>query len=178
MLQLLIGSQPVATMLQFRLYGGKSLPANLQGLLKASANIGSVIGQFAFGYAADALGRRAVYGKELMLIIFATILCMTTPTGQISPNNSLIYLTIFRILLGVGVGGDYPIAASVTTDRAKVRKRGTMLAYVISAQGWGSVVGSLATIIVLACYKHVMDDEGKTSKVDGGKLYSWFPNQI
>ena len=36
-------------MLQYRLYGGKSLPSNLSGLLKASANIGSVIGQFGFG---------------------------------------------------------------------------------------------------------------------------------
>lgn len=41
--------QPVATMLQYRLYGGGSLPAGLEGFLKASANIGSVIGQFAFG---------------------------------------------------------------------------------------------------------------------------------
>lgn len=41
--------KPVATMLQYRLYGGKSLPAGLQGVLKASANIGSVIGQFGFG---------------------------------------------------------------------------------------------------------------------------------
>ena len=36
-------------MLQFRLYDGHSLPAGLQGFMKAGANIGSVIGQFAFG---------------------------------------------------------------------------------------------------------------------------------
>jgi PHS family inorganic phosphate transporter-like MFS transporter len=55
-------------MLQYRLYGGKDLPAGLQGFLKgmlfvftsrkkislnnetaAGANIGSVIGQFLFG---------------------------------------------------------------------------------------------------------------------------------
>ena len=50
MWQKLTGSvQPVATMLQFRLYGGKSLPPNLEGVLKAGVNIGSVIGQFSFG---------------------------------------------------------------------------------------------------------------------------------
>ncbi|PPR02809.1 hypothetical protein CVT26_009595 [Gymnopilus dilepis] len=158
---------PVATMLQYRLYGGGHLPANLEGFVKASANIGSVIGQFAFGYFADALGRKAVYGKELMLIILATILCITTPTGSLSPNSCLIYLGIFRILLGVGVGGDYPMSASVTSDRSKIRKRGTMLAYIFSNQGWGSFVGSLVTIIVLLAYKHVMNDKGETSKVDG-----------
>lgn len=36
-------------MLQYRLYGGHSLPNGLQGVLKASANIGSVVGQFGFG---------------------------------------------------------------------------------------------------------------------------------
>ena len=41
--------QPVATMLQYRLYGGQHLPTHLEGFVKAGANIGSVIGQFAFG---------------------------------------------------------------------------------------------------------------------------------
>lgn len=41
-------------MLQYRLYNGDPLPSGLQGFLKASANIGSVVGQFAFGaYASD-----------------------------------------------------------------------------------------------------------------------------
>ncbi|RDB24357.1 putative metabolite transporter C2H8.02 [Hypsizygus marmoreus] len=158
---------PVATMLQYRLYGGNHLPPHLEGFVKAGANIGSVIGQFAFGYAADALGRKAVYGKELMLIILATILTMTTPTGSLSPDHCLIYLAIFRILLGIGVGGDYPMSASITSDRSNLRKRGTMLAYIFSNQGWGSFMGSLITIIVLACYKHVMDGKGEVHKVDG-----------
>ncbi|KAJ6617383.1 major facilitator superfamily domain-containing protein [Mycena sp. CBHHK59/15] len=141
---------PVSTMLQYRLYDGNALPAGLQGFLKAGANIGSVIGQFAFGYLADALGRKAIYGKELMLVIFAT-------SCSLSPDNSLIYLTVFRIILGIGVGGDYPMSASITSDRAVLRKRGTMLAYIFSNQGWGSLVGSLS----------VMDGKGETSKVDG-----------
>lgn len=120
---------PVATMLQYRLYGGNNLPTNLEGFLKAGANIGSVIGQFGFGYLADSLGRKAVYGKELVLIIVATILSISTPTGTLSPNHCLIYLAMFRILLGIGVGGDYPMSASVTSDRSNLRKRGTMLAY-------------------------------------------------
>jgi MFS transporter, PHS family, inorganic phosphate transporter len=103
-----------------------------------------------------------------MLIIIATILTLTTPTGRLSPNACLVYLGVFRVLLGVGVGGDYPMSASVTSDRSNLRKRGTMLAYIFSNQGWGSLVGSLATIIVLLCYKSAMEGRGETSKVDGG----------
>lgn len=60
------------------------------------------------------------------------------------------------------------MSASITSDRSNLYKRGTMLAYIFANQGWGSLVDSLMTVIVLAIYKHVMDVEGKTSKVDGG----------
>ncbi|KAI0762151.1 MFS general substrate transporter [Trametes elegans] len=158
---------PVATMLQYRLYGGAELPPGLEGFIKAGANIGSVIGQFAFGYSADYFGRKAVYGKELMLIIFATIGTICDPTGGISPSGALIWLGVWRIILGIGIGGDYPMSASVATDRANLRRRGTLLAYIFANQGWGSFVGSLATIIVLLCYKSTIEGDGKTSKVDG-----------
>jgi len=157
----------VATMLQYRLYGGKSLPANLQGLLKASANIGAFIGQFLFGYLADAIGRKNVYGKELMVIIFGTILSICAPTNDISPNNVLVWITIFRIVQGIGIGGDYPMSATVMSDRSRINNRGALLSYIFANQGWGSFIGSIVTIVVLAAYKHVMNDEGETSKVDG-----------
>lgn len=105
-----------------------------------------------------------------MLIILATILTLTTPTGQLSPDNCLIYLGVFRIILGIGVGGDYPMSASITSDRANIRKRGTMLTYIFSMQGWGSFVGSLATIIVLAIYRGAIEDRGQLSKLDGGAI--------
>lgn len=158
-------------MLQYRLYGGSPIPAGLQGVLKASANIGSVVGQFGFGFAADYFGRKAVYGKELMLIIFATIMSISDPTGDLSATGSIIWLTIWRIVLGVGVGGDYPMSASVTSDRSRIRKRGTMLAYIFANQGWGSFVGALATMIVLLCYKSTME-AGHISKVDGGACWA------
>lgn len=61
------------------------------------------------------------------------------------------------------------MSATISTDRAHLRIRGTLLAYIFANQGWGSLVGSLVTIIVLLCYKDVME-AGKTSKVDGGEL--------
>jgi len=34
----------------------------------------------------------------------ATILSLTTPTGKLSPEGSLIYLGAMRVLLGIGIG--------------------------------------------------------------------------
>lgn len=107
-------------------------------------------------------------GKELMIVIIATILILGTPTGSLSPSNTLIYISIFRILLGIGIGGDYPMSASIIVERTSTRKRGAMLCYLVSSQGWGNFAGGLATVIVLLAYKHVMDGEGHISKVDGG----------
>ena len=95
-----------------------------------------------------------------------------SPPGALSPNSALIWLGVWRIILGIGVGGDYPMSASVATDRANLRRRGTLLSYIFANQGWGSFVGSLAFIIVLLCYKHTMNAEGHTSKVDGSAFYS------
>ncbi|KAI0682395.1 hypothetical protein BC835DRAFT_1311550 [Cytidiella melzeri] len=73
--------QPVATMLQYRLYGGHSLPAGIQRSMKAGANIGSVIGQLGFGFSADYFGRKAF--------------C------DISPNSALAWLAVWGIILGI-----------------------------------------------------------------------------
>ena len=52
-------------------------------------------------------------GKELLLIILATIGTICAPTNKLSSDNVLIWIAIWRIILGVGIGGDYPLSASV-----------------------------------------------------------------
>ncbi|KAJ8519624.1 hypothetical protein ONZ45_g3457 [Pleurotus djamor] len=157
---------PLSTMLQFELFAGHALPPRLEGFLKSAALIGSVIGQVTFGYLGDAFGRKAIYGKELLTIIIGTILCLSTPTKQLSPSASLVYLAVFRIIVGIGVGGDYPMTSSIISDRTTPRRRGAMLAYTTAMQGWGNLAGNLVTIIVLAGYKHMIHEEGRVDQLD------------
>lgn len=105
------------------------------------------------------------------MALLYTVTDLTPLLGDISPDGALIWLGVWRIILGIGVGGDYPMSASVTSDRTNIRKRGTMLAFIFANQGWGSLVGSLVTVIVLSIYKPVMDGKGETSKVDGGEFH-------
>ncbi|KAL4262880.1 MFS transporter superfamily protein [Pleurotus pulmonarius] len=157
---------PVSTMLQYELFAGESLPPKLEGFLKSGALIGAAFGQLLFGYLGDALGRKAIYGKELLTVIIGTILCLSTPTSALSPSNSLIYLASFRIVVGIGIGGDYPMSSSISADRTEPWKRGAVLSYIDSMQGWGSLVGSLVAIAVLAAYKHAIHDQGEIHKLD------------
>ena len=105
--------------------------------------------------------------------MFATIMSITTPTGEISPYNSLVYLGTWRILLGVGVDGYDPMSLSITSERSNFRKRVTMLVYILSDQGWGSFIGSLITIILLEIHKSSINDRGGVSKLDGGENLSF-----
>jgi PHS family inorganic phosphate transporter-like MFS transporter len=47
--------------------------AMIDGLVKASTSWGNLIGQLAFGYLGDKLGRKKMYGVELLIMIVATI---------------------------------------------------------------------------------------------------------
>ncbi|KAF4567163.1 hypothetical protein EYR36_010780 [Pleurotus pulmonarius] len=89
--------------------------------------------------------------------------------GALSPSNSLIYLASFRIVVGIGIGGDYPMSSSISADRTEPWKRGAVLSYIDSMQGWGSLVGSLVAIAVLAAYKHAIHDQGEIHKLDAGE---------
>jgi PHS family inorganic phosphate transporter-like MFS transporter len=69
--------------------------------IKVSTSAGTVIGQLVFGALADILGRKKMYGLELILIIVATLAQALTGTG---PGTSIVGLIIFwRVLMGIGM---------------------------------------------------------------------------
>jgi MFS transporter, PHS family, inorganic phosphate transporter len=82
-----------------------SIPTFSGDLIKAGMAIGMVCGQLLFGFFGDALGRHRVYGKELMLTIFGTMLLILMPWGHFSHDSVVAWLTVFRIVTGFGTGG-------------------------------------------------------------------------
>lgn len=48
------------------------------------------------------------------------------------------YIFGFRVLMGIGIGGDYPMSASIVAERSSLRNRGRMLGWIFSNQGWVS----------------------------------------
>ena len=74
-----------------------------------------------------------MYGVSLIIMIFTTIATSLTGSG---PATSAVGIMIFwRVLLGIGIGGDYPMAAVITSEFASTRYRGRMMAAVFSMQG-------------------------------------------
>ncbi|ORZ34232.1 major facilitator superfamily domain-containing protein [Catenaria anguillulae PL171] len=129
-----------------------AMPSIVTSLLKASTQVGTLCGQLVFGYLGDKLGRKATYGVVLAIMIVATIntsLAADTK-GAIGVGGMLIF---WRLILGIGIGGDYPISAVIASEFASVSTRGLMVAAVFSMQGLGILVGSLCAVIVLAILK-------------------------
>lgn len=73
------------------------MPTTSDTAIKLATSAGTVIGQLLFGTLADIVGRKQMYGLELILIIFATIAQALTSS---SPSMDIIGIIIFwRVLM-------------------------------------------------------------------------------
>ncbi|KAH6886343.1 major facilitator superfamily domain-containing protein [Thelonectria olida] len=127
------------------------LPVPSDNAVKLSTSAGTVVGQLGFGMLADIVGRKRMYGLELIVIIFAT-LAQSLSSG--SPSCSVIGIIIFwRVLMGVGIGGDYPLSSIITSEFAQKKWRGAMMAAVFAMQGIGQFVGALVMIFLTLGFK-------------------------
>jgi MFS transporter, PHS family, inorganic phosphate transporter len=73
---------------------------------------GSIVGQLLFGYLADKYGRRSLYGVELWIVIFSTLLIAQSSAGygdytEHDTSMSLFALLLaWRFIMGVGIGAE------------------------------------------------------------------------
>jgi MFS family permease len=77
---------------------------------------GTMLGQVLFGYLADRYGRKKMYGLELMLLITSTLGVVMASTGVHDSMNVFAWLVWWRIVVGIGVGADYPLSAVITSE--------------------------------------------------------------
>jgi PHS family inorganic phosphate transporter-like MFS transporter len=60
---------------------------------------------------------------------------------------------MWRFIMGVGIGGDYPLSACITSEFAATRIRGRMMVATFWSQGWGQFGAAVVSISVLAAFK-------------------------
>ncbi len=111
-------------------------------LLNSISLLASVFGAIIFGKLMDVFGRKAMYGLEVGLLVLGAI------ASAFSVNFT--ELLIFRIVVGIGVGGDYATSAVITSEYANRRNRGKLIGTVFAMQGFGLLAGPLFASILLA----------------------------
>ncbi|BGP16465.1 hypothetical protein JCM10213v2_004467 [Rhodosporidiobolus nylandii] len=130
---------------------GGALTANQDLGLKIATPVGTFVGQLLFGWLADVVGRKKMYGLELMIIIIATVGQAVAGHG---PGVSILgVLIMWRFIMGVGIGGDYPLSATITSEFAATRIRGRMMTATFWSQGWGQFGAAIVAIVCLSAFK-------------------------
>ncbi|KAH7577668.1 hypothetical protein ACOSP7_001350 [Xanthoceras sorbifolium] len=123
-----------------------SLPPNVSAAVNGVAFCGTLSGQLFFGWLGDKMGRKRVYGITLLLMIFCSIASgLSIGSG---PKAVMGTLCFFRFWLGFGIGGDYPLSATIMSEYANKKTRGAFVAAVFAMQGFGILAGGVFAIIV------------------------------
>ncbi|KAI0406235.1 major facilitator superfamily domain-containing protein [Xylaria palmicola] len=147
-------------------YGGNYgvLPTSVSQALKTSTSAGIVIGQVLFGWLADKYGRRKMYGVELGIILISTLSCCLVAASQAVSFTGL--MTFWRVIMGIGIGGDYPLSSVITSEFAPTRWRGAMMAAVFSMQGIGQLFAAIVALIVTASFAGSFREASSLSNCD------------
>ena len=111
-------------------------------IVGATALVSAAIGSAVFGRVADVFGRKYIYGFEVLVLGAGAIASAFSP--------SIWWLVGFRFILGLGIGGDYPVSATIASEFAGKKTRGLMISSVFAMQGIGLIVGPLLAIALLA----------------------------
>jgi len=103
------------------------------GSLTASLAIGAIGGALVGGYYVDKVGRLRMFMLDLVFFVVAAV------GAAVSTN--LFVLVAFRLLMGVGIGLDYPVALSFVAEYSSLRGKAKNVAFWI-------VVNSIVAIFI------------------------------
>lgn len=120
-----------------------------KSMVASATLVGAITGQLAFGLLGDWLGRKWTFLASCVLIIFGAVLsgCCVWTDG---PFSIFYQLSLCRFVLGIGVGGEYPLAASIAAEGSSYGSRGQLIAGVFSMQGWGMLLSCVFVLLFLA----------------------------
>ncbi|KAK9280875.1 hypothetical protein L1049_003766 [Liquidambar formosana] len=127
-----------------------TLPPNVSAAVNGVAFCGTLSGQLFFGWLGDKMGRKRVYGMTLILMVVCSI-ASGLSFGR-DPKAVMATLCFFRFWLGFGIGGDYPLSATIMSEYANKKTRGAFIAAVFAMQGFGILAGGIFAIIISSAF--------------------------
>lgn len=111
------------------------------GLIGSMALFGAFVGAILFGIIGDKFGRKYAYGMEMIVLVVFTVIS----AFSINP----LMLMISRFVLGVGVGGDYPISSTIMSEYSNIKSRGKLVQSVFAMQGFGLLAGAVVGLVAI-----------------------------
>ncbi|MGK9155905.1 niacin transporter NiaP [Acinetobacter radioresistens] len=106
--------------------------------------VGMAIGAVFSGGLADRFGRRTVFATTLGVYSVATALCAVAP--------NLTWLLIFRFIVGLGLGGQLPVAVTLVSEYVPAHVRGRFIVLLESFWGLGWLVAALISYFIIPSF--------------------------
>jgi MFS family permease len=119
---------------------GLSMDAATSGAVQSAMLIAAAVGGVAFGLLADRFGRRPALMLSVLLYSVFTAAC-----GFV---ESALQLVVFRVLLGLGMGGEWASGAALVSETWPSRHRGKALGLVQSSWAIGVALAAAVNWLV------------------------------
>jgi MFS family permease len=117
------------------------LSAAASGAMMSATLVSAAVGGIGFGWFADRYGRARALTSSVLVYSLATALCGFT--------NTATELMLCRILLGLGMGGEWASGAALVAETWPARHRGKALALVQSSWAIGYALGAAVVALVM-----------------------------
>jgi MFS transporter, putative metabolite:H+ symporter len=111
------------------------------GLVASASFFGMVLGAAVAGLLADRFGRRPVFQWSMVLWGVASYLCSTA--------QSVEALIVYRVLLGIGMGMEFPVAQTLLSEFVPTAKRGRLIALMDGFWPLGFITAGVVSYFVL-----------------------------
>ncbi|AXB42726.1 MFS transporter [Amycolatopsis albispora] len=119
-------------------------PMSVAGLLIAAGYVGQVLGALVFGVLSERAGRKVAFVAASALF------------GALSVASALAWsvesLMTFRLLQGIGLGAEVPVAAAMFNEFVRAKARGLVVLVYESLFVWGILGATLIGALVLSVF--------------------------
>jgi putative MFS transporter len=117
------------------------LDATQTGFVASAGFVGMFLGAAVAGRLADRIGRKTVFQATLVLFSIGALLSAFAPTFET--------LLIARVVAGMGLGGELPVAATLVSEYAPRAARGRFIVLLESFWAYGTILAGVIAVFVM-----------------------------
>lgn len=121
-----------------------NLTAEQMGWIGSMNSIGMAVGAFVFGLLADRIGRKQVF--------IITLLLFSIGSGLSAFATTLTVFLILRFFIGMGLGGELPVASTLVSESVPAHERGKVVVLLESFWAGGWLLAALISFFVIPAY--------------------------